>query len=242
MGNIGSKPLFLAGGCQSPSLFQFVLNLCYAHSAQIQIIDHPHRFGLLWIDDEGVLIDTVISENVAVAVVNAVIHGGLLPGFDADGGFSALVLRQRCHDRQPQLPVAVKGLDVVVDEEHLNTVIPEQPGVLQRVHSIAGKAGDLAGDDHVELLRLGIPDHLHKARALFRRRAGDPLVHILLGQYPIRPCRKNGLVPVHLVFQRRELRLVLRGNTGINRHIPFLKIGIYSVHTVPSSKAGVSLA
>ena len=242
VGDVRGKPLFLAGSCQPPCFFQLVLDLCHTHSAQVQVIDHPYRFSLLRIDDEGVLIDAVISENIAVAVVNAIVHGGLLPGLDADGGFPALVLRQRCHDRQPQLPVTVKGLDVVVDEEHLNAVIPEQPGVLQRVYGITGKTGDLTGDDHVKLLRLGVPDHFHKARTLLCRRTGDSLVHILLGQHPIRPCRQNGLIPVHLVFQRRELRLVFRGNAGINCYIPFLKIGIYSVHTVPSSKARDSFA
>ena len=47
---------------------------------KIQIINHSHRLCLFGVDDQ-LLADTVVSEDIPVAVEHTVLHRGLLSGF-----------------------------------------------------------------------------------------------------------------------------------------------------------------
>lgn len=71
MGNIGGKPLFLSGCCQSPCFFKFILNLCNTYPAQVHIINHPHSFSLFRVYNECVFIYTIITKDIPVPVKDA---------------------------------------------------------------------------------------------------------------------------------------------------------------------------
>ena len=152
----------------------------------------------------------IISENVAIAVEDTVVHGRLLTGFHADRGFAAFVLRQRRHDGEPKLTITVERFYIVVDEKDLHTPAFQVAGVLERVHRVAGEARYLAGYDQVELAPFRRRDHSHEMRALICGRARDTFVDILLDEIPFGVRRQDRLVPVHLVFKRRQLRFVFR--------------------------------
>jgi len=103
----------------------------------------------------------------------------LLSGFYTDGCLAALILCKRCHYRQPQFTVAVKGLDVIVDEKDLNAVLLQQACILKRIHCVSGKARYLTGDNHIEFPLPGILYHLHKTRTFFSRCSRYTLINIL---------------------------------------------------------------
>ena len=107
--NVRCKPLFLSQRRQPSSFLKLVLDGCYSHSTQVHIINHSHRLCLFGVDDH-LLADTVVSEDIPIAVEHTVLHRGLLSGFYTDGCLAALVLCKRCHDRKPQFTVAVKAL------------------------------------------------------------------------------------------------------------------------------------
>ena len=201
-----------------PAPFQLVLDERQPFSVEVHFIDEAYGFRLFGVDIEIhlflVALDdrllAIISENVAVAVEDAVVHGRLLTGFHADRGFAAFVLRQRRHDGEPKLTITVERFDIVVDEKDLHAPTLQISGVLERIHRVSCKTRYLTGDDQVELAPFRRRDHTHKMRALISRRARDTFVDILLDEIPFGVRRQNRLVPVHLIFKRRQLRFVFR--------------------------------
>ena len=198
--NVRCKPPFLSQRRQPSRFLKFVLDGCYSHSTQVHIINHSHRLCLFGVDDH-LLADTVVSEDIPIAVEHTVLHRGLLSSFYTDGCFAALVLCKGCHDRKPQFTVAVKGFDVVVEEKHLNTVFLQQPSVLKGIHRVSRKTGNLTGNNHIELLLPCILNHFHKLRTLLSRSSRNTFINILCGQSPVRSCRQNWLIPVKLVTE-----------------------------------------
>ena len=234
VGDHCAVPVALSRGGLVAQLFQLVFDGDQTFPGQIHIKDGSYRFGLFRVDPHLYMFlvpflpfVSCIPKNVAIPVDNAVVHRGLLTAFHTDGCLSAFILRQRCHDRQPQFAVAIKGVDVVVQKEHSHAMLLQHTGVLQGVHRISGKTGYLTGDDHIEFLVLGILDHPHELGTLFSRCAGDAFINIVTGQHPFRSCFQNGLVPVDLVFQRGKLGFVFRGNTGIDDHSGFSKCCVH---------------
>ena len=100
-----------------------------------------HRFGFV----RQQFFHPVISQDIAVAVIDTVVHGGLLTAFDADGSLAAFVLGQGGHDGEPKLTIAVEGFDAVIDKVDLYPVFFQHPGVLQGIHGISGEPGYLTG-------------------------------------------------------------------------------------------------
>lgn len=198
--NVRCKPPFLSHRRQPSRFLKLVLDGCYPHSTQVHIINHSHRLCLFGVDDQ-LLADTVVSEDIPVAVEHTVLHRGLLSGFYTDGCLAALVLCKRCHYRKPQFAVAVKGFDVIVEEKHLNTVFLQQPSVLKGIHCVSRKTGNLTGNNHIELLLPCILNHFHKLRTLLSRCSRNTFINILCGQSPVRSCRQNWLIPVKLVTE-----------------------------------------
>ena len=186
--NVRGKPPFLSQRRQPSRFLKFVLDGCYSHSTQVHIINHSHRLCLFGVDDH-LLADTVVSEDIPIAVEHTVLHRGLLSGFYTDGCLAALVLCKRCHDRKPQFTVAVKGFDVIVEEKHLHTVFLQQPSVLKGIHRVSRKTGNLTGNNHIELLLPCILNHFHKLRTLLSRCSRNTFINILCGQSPVRSCR-----------------------------------------------------
>ena len=77
-----------------------------------------HQFGLV----RQQFFISVIPQNIAVAIIDTVIHGCLLTAFDTDGGLAAFVLGKGGHDGEPKLTIAVEGLDTVIDEVDLYNI------------------------------------------------------------------------------------------------------------------------
>ena len=160
MGNHRGEPFLLAlGGLVSPP-FQLVLDFYKAAAIQIHVEDQPDGLGLFRIDVKfhqlslvrQQFLISVIPQNVAVAIIDTVIHGCLLTAFDTDGGFAAFILGESGHDGEPELTIAVEGLDAVIDEVDLYPMLFQQLGVLQGVHGISGEPGYLTGQNQVKLV------------------------------------------------------------------------------------------
>lgn len=132
----------------STSAFQLVLDLHKSHSVKVHRIYHFYRFGLLRIYRPlnflfVIIYDfshPLIAQNITITVDDTVVHRGLLTAFYTDRGFTALVLRQGCHNGEPQLAVPVKSLYIIIDKEHLNAERLQLSGVLQGVNRIPRKA------------------------------------------------------------------------------------------------------
>ena len=219
MGNDRGMPFLHALRSFISPPFQLVLDFDQATAIQIHIVDKPDRLSLLRVDDHF-LAHTVIAQDVAVSVDHAVVHGSLLTAFHTDRSLAAFILGQSSHDGEPKLTITVECFDAVIDEVHLDTMLPQHSGVLQGVYGVSCEPGNLTGDDHIKLVLPGILHHAHKFRALFCGSAGDTLVDILTDQFPFRVVIQNRLVPVDLIFQRGELGFMLRGHTGIDNDPP----------------------
>lgn len=119
-----------------------------SHSVKVHRIYHFYRFGLLRIYRPlnflfVIIYDfshPLIAQNITITVDDTVVHRGLLTAFYTDRGFTALVLRQGCHNGEPQLAVPVKSLYIIIDKEHLNAERLQLSGVLQGVNRIPRKA------------------------------------------------------------------------------------------------------
>ena len=85
----------------------------------------------------------------------------------------------------------------------------QHTGVLQGVHGVSGKTGHLTGQNHVKLMLLRILDHPHEFATLFCGCAGDAFINISLNQCPFRMVVQQRLVPIKLIFQCRNLGLML---------------------------------
>ena len=79
--------------------------------------------------------------------------------FYAAAELAQLVLGNGRHDGQPQLGVLIEGVDIVVLEEHAHAVAKELPRELDRVQRVAGKTGDLLGDDQIKFVLRCILNH-----------------------------------------------------------------------------------
>ena len=222
------KPFLLPlRGFISPP-FQFILDFHKTTAIQIHVEDQPDGLGLLRIDVEfhqlGLVrqqfLISIISQNIAVAVIDTVIHRCLLTALDTDGGLAAFILGKCGHDGEPKLTIAVKGFDAIVDEVDLYSMFFQHPGVLQGVHGVSSKPGHLTGQNQVKLVLFRILHHPHEFGPLLCGCSGDALIHIPLHQSPFRVKIQQRFVPVQLILQCGYLRLMLRGNTGVDHHFP----------------------
>ena len=84
------------------------------------------------------------------------LDGLLMAEFHAAAELAKLVLGDTGHDGQTKLGVLVKGVDVVILEEHPYTGGQELPGVPDGVQGITGKTGNFLGNDQVEFPLAGI--------------------------------------------------------------------------------------
>ena len=89
----------------------------------------------------------------------AVFNGLSKTEFQSLRQLTHLILGHPGHDHQPELAVAVQGVDIVILEQHPNVVLQQLLGVLDAVQGGTGKAGYLLGDDEVKPPRFGVRYH-----------------------------------------------------------------------------------
>ena len=146
MGNIGGKPLFLSGCCQSPCFFKFILNLCNTYPAQVHIINHPHSFSLFRVYNECVFIYTIITKDIPVPVKDAIVHRGLLSGFYSNRSLATFILSQCCHNRKTKFPVVIHRPNVIFDEIDFDTHFFELSCNDERIYRISCKTAHFTGN------------------------------------------------------------------------------------------------
>ena len=89
--------------------------------------------------------NTIIAEDIAVSVIDTIIHRGLLTAFHTDGSFTAFILGQGRHDGEPKLTITVEGFDAIIDKVDFYPMFFQHPSVLQGVHGISCETGYLTG-------------------------------------------------------------------------------------------------
>ncbi len=72
--DIRRKPVFFSHRSKSTGLFKFILDFCHAHSSKVHIIYHSYCLCLFGVDHKIVFINTIISENISIAIKHPIIH------------------------------------------------------------------------------------------------------------------------------------------------------------------------
>lgn len=130
--------------------------------------------------------------------------------------------RQRGHDRQQKLTLAVEGPDVFFFKIDLDVVLLEFPDGSQAIDCVSGKAADRLRDNQVDLAVKGICNHLPELLTLFGIGAGDAFVRIYPDELPIIPAIDVIRVVVNLRFVTGQLLLVVGADTSVGRHTSLL--------------------
>lgn len=182
-------------------LFEFLETVSVSRVHLEQFLHHRRLFFVQY----QFFIALAVPEDTAVPKDDARLDCLLMPEFDAGGEFAEFILRDGGHDGQTQFAVEVGGVDVVVLKVYAHTVSEQEPRVLQGIHRVAGKTGNLFGDDEVEHPRFRILDHREKPLAVLDGDRGDPLVHITGDEGPCLVLPDQILIVVDLVFERVEL-------------------------------------
>ena len=136
---------------------------------QLEQLLHHRRLSL--VNDQSAVF-LAIAENAAVSQHHVILDGLLMAEFYAATKLAQLVLGNGRHDGQPQLGVLIEGVDIVVLEEHAHAVAKELPRELDGVQRVAGKTGDLLGDDQIKFVLRCILDHAVEVLAVLGRDAG----------------------------------------------------------------------
>ena len=121
--------------------------------------------------------------------------------FYAVAELAQFVLGDGGHDGQPQLGVLIKGVDIVILEEYAHAAAEKLPGKLNGVQRIAGKTGDLLGDDKVKGTLRRVIDHAVEVLAALGGDAGQALVNVAGDKRPRGVPADEVLVVLDLVAQ-----------------------------------------
>ena len=136
----------------------------------------PHHLRLFRPDGERPAPQRIAVHRI-VAEGHPPPHGlELAPQRAALGDLTALLLGHAGHDGQAELPVALPGVDAVAEKENAHVPAPQLPGDLQGIHGVAGKAGDLLGQNKVHLPGLGQRQQGSQLPAVAQRGTGQALV------------------------------------------------------------------
>ena len=128
------------------------------------------------------------------------------------------ILGDSGHDGQAQFGVLVKGVDVVVLEEHPYSGAEQLPGVEDGVQGVSGETGDFLGDDKVKESRLTVLHHAVEVLPLLGGGGGQTLVYIAWHILPGGIFADELLVVAHLIAQGVELFVALGGYPGVEGH------------------------
>ena len=183
-------------------------------TCRIQLEQLPDDLSLFLVDIQP-LVRFAVAEDIAVAQYHTVFDRLMMSPADTRADLAAFVLRHRSHDGQAELTVLVERVDIVVLEVDRYAVTEQLARILDAVERIAGESGDLFGDDQIKLSRQRVVDHLVEFLALFGRHAGDALVDVASGKFPIRHIADVLGEVFLLVFKRIELFHKIRADAGV---------------------------
>ena len=170
----------------------------------VQLEQFPYHRRLFLVDDQSAIFLT-IAENTAVAQHHIVLYGLLMAEFYAAAELAQLVLGNGGHDGQPQLRVLIEGVDIVVLEEYAHAVTEKLPRELNGVQRVAGKAGDLLGDDQIEFILRRVIDHAVEVLPVLGGYAGQALVNVAGDERPCGVPADEVLIVLDLIAQRVQL-------------------------------------
>ena len=215
----GGAPLHQSHGAFPVAGVQLVSNLQRALPLQVEVENHPHRLGLLLVDLISIS-NPVVAQNIAVAVQHPFFPTHLLARPHPLRGLAALLLGQGGHQGEAKFAVPVHGPDVVLDEVDFHPDAFQFPGDDQGVHHVPGEPADLTGYNQIKFALPGVVNHPQKGGPFLGLGTGNALVYIPVLNLPVGMIPRLIVVPLHLVFQGSNLRLVLGGYPAIDGHLP----------------------
>ena len=141
---------------------------------QKHIVDAPDDLGLLRIHHQlAVCVSVVAEEPVEWDCNFAVCKAFSLSPCAVLGNAAAFLLRQRAHDRNEQLALAVESPDVFFFKIALDAFFLELSDGRQAVRGVAGKAADALGDDQTNPSGQCVRDYSLEALTALGAGAGD---------------------------------------------------------------------
>ena len=146
-------------------------------SLQEEAVNPADGLRLFLVDDEVPVLAPVVAQEPLERHRDLAVRETLpLPPGAVLRDAPALLLRQRGHDGQQQLALAVKRPDVLFLKVALHPVLLQLPDGREAVHRVPCEAGDALGDDEVDGAGKGVLHHFVESVALFRVAAGYPFV------------------------------------------------------------------
>ena len=175
------------------------------------IVNAPDDLGLLRIYHQLTVCASIVAEepvewdrNLAVCKALSLSPCAVL------GNAAAFLLRQRAHDGNEQLALAVESPDILLFKIALDAFFLELSDGRQAVHGVAGKAADALGDDQVNLPGQRISDHSLEAFTALGAGTGDAFVGIDVHELPVVPALDVVGVIIDLRLVAGELIVVIR--------------------------------
>ena len=150
----------------------------------------------------------VISENVSASIKHSVLSADTLSRFYSFRNLAAFFLSKSRHEGETKFSVAVHCPDVVLDEIHLNADVFKFTGKVKSINSITSETTNLTGNNQIELPTLSVLNHFEEGGTLLRLSSCDSFVNVLVDYIPVGMIFRLVAVPLHLIFESRELSLV----------------------------------
>ena len=111
---------------------------------------------------------------------------------------AAFLLGEGSEDGKHQLAVPAHGIDVLFLEPNFHADVLQMPYRVQQVDRVPGKALDRLREDDVDTASFGVRDHSVEVLALAGPRAGDTVVCIDTGVFPLGVLLDEGAVVADL--------------------------------------------
>ena len=128
------------------------------HALYEQAVDHLHGFRLLRHNARLPILTFFVAEELLVGHADLAIGKSFpLPPGDVLTDGAAFLLRQRGHDGDEQLALAVHRVDVLFLEVYLHAAFLELTDSGQRIHGVPRKPADRFRDDEIDLPRPARP-------------------------------------------------------------------------------------
>ncbi len=212
----GDAPLVLAAGRLDPLGGELLRDAVVGLAREEHVVDAPDDLGLLGVDNQLAVGTTVVAEEPVERDRDLPVGEPLpLSPCAVLGDAAAFLLRQRAHDGDEQLALAVESPDVLLLEIALDAFLLELPDGRQAVHGVAGEAADALGDDEVDLSGQSVGDHPLEALAALGGCARDALVGVDVHELPVVPALDVVGVVVDLRLVAGELVVVVGGDAGV---------------------------
>lgn len=148
-------PVLLSAGRGHAVLREAFRNGVRRVSFEKERVDSPHDLCLFLIDHQIAVRAAVVAERASEGHGDLAVSEALALTPDAVfGNAPAFLLRQRGHDGNHQLALAVEGPDILLFEAHLHAQPLQAAHPFQRVDGIPRKAREDFGENQVDFIRL----------------------------------------------------------------------------------------